>query len=54
MTFRGVLEAEEKKMAVASLAERVSGLALTDSRKTEPPLSQRMLGEADLDVLLRC
>ncbi|KAI1136930.1 phosphotransferase family protein [Hypoxylon sp. FL0543] len=41
-TFLRVLEAEEKKMATANLAEKVSSLSLTSDAKTEPPLSQRM------------
>ncbi|KAI1410869.1 phosphotransferase family protein [Hypoxylon sp. FL1857] len=40
--FLRVLEAEEKKFAVANLAEGVSSLSLTGDAKTEPPLSQRM------------
>ncbi|KAI0887393.1 phosphotransferase family protein [Annulohypoxylon maeteangense] len=43
-TFLRVLEAEEKKMAVASLADKVEGLSLTTdgNTDTEIPLSQRM------------
>ncbi|KAF4450461.1 phosphotransferase family protein [Fusarium austroafricanum] len=41
-TFLRVLEAEEKKMATANLAESVSSLTLGDRRETEPRLSQRM------------
>ncbi|POR33713.1 Uncharacterized protein TPAR_06097 [Tolypocladium paradoxum] len=41
-TFLRVLEAEENKMAAADLAEKVSGLSLTNSGRAEPPLSWRM------------
>ncbi|KAI1376982.1 phosphotransferase family protein [Hypoxylon crocopeplum] len=42
-TFLRVLEAEEKKMAIANLAGEVGGLSLqAGAGKTEVPLSQRM------------